>query len=292
MNKISSCPICHEKKSDRVFVCMDFTVSKEEFDIRRCLSCGFTFTDPRPDNKDLGKYYESEEYISHSNKKKGFISAVYQRVRRITLNRKLDLINKIRAKSKLLDIGCGTGEFLNKCKVDGWNVVGVEPSSLARKQCVENFHLDVKQEEELKSLPKNSFDVVTMWHVLEHVPGLNERIQEIKGILKDNGVLIIAVPNRNSFDADYYKEFWAAYDVPRHLWHFNANDMRKLMEKNEMKIEQILPMKFDSYYVSLLSEKNKTGKMNLLRAFINGWKSNRKAGKERYSSLIYIIRNQ
>ncbi|HET6990696.1 MAG TPA: class I SAM-dependent methyltransferase, partial [Bacteroidia bacterium] len=205
---------------------------------------------------------------------------------------KLNLINHEGKKGLLLDIGCGTGEFLNTVKQDGWKTMGIEPSPIARKQCIDNFKLEVRDENELANLPTNTFDVITMWHVMEHVPHLNERVQKLKELLKSDGVLIIAVPNRNSYDANYYGKYWAAYDVPRHLSHFRAQDMRTLMSNSGFEVKRILPMRFDSYYISMLSEKYKTGKSNFMSAIWRGWISNRKAGSEGSSSLIYIIRHK
>jgi 2-polyprenyl-3-methyl-5-hydroxy-6-metoxy-1,4-benzoquinol methylase len=290
--EVEKCPICGEKARKDILSCIDHTVSKSEFKVVECSNCGFAFTSPRPAESDLGAYYESEEYISHSNTSKGIVSRLYQRVRKYTLGKKLGLINRQGKKGSLLDIGCGTGEFLNTAKLDGWKAIGIEPSPSARKQGEENFKLDVRDEPELASLPAKSFDVITMWHVMEHVPNLRDRVQRLNELLKDDGVLFIAVPNRSSFDAKHYGEKWAAYDVPRHLWHFRAQDMRKLMEQFGFEVKQILPMKFDSYYVSMLSEKYKTGKTKMISAVWNGWISNRKAGKEGASSLIYIIRKK
>jgi 2-polyprenyl-3-methyl-5-hydroxy-6-metoxy-1,4-benzoquinol methylase len=292
LEKLGSCPICGQNTSHAFLSCKDYTVSKSTFEIVECDSCSFAFTNPRPFEKDLGKYYESEEYISHSNTSKGIVSRLYQRVRKHTLNKKLQLINREGKKGMLLDIGCGTGEFLNKVKMDGWKTIGIEPSLSARKQCIDHFNLDVKDVNELANLPSKSFDVITMWHVMEHVAHLNERVQKLKELLKPDGVLIVAVPNRNSYDAKYYREFWAAYDLPRHLSHFRAQDMRTLMSNGGFEVKQILPMKFDSYYISMLSEKYKTGSNHLLSAVWRGWISNRKAGAEGSSSLIYIIRNK
>ncbi|HTL82123.1 MAG TPA: class I SAM-dependent methyltransferase [Bacteroidia bacterium] len=291
-SNIDSCPICESKDQTSALTCKDYTVSKDDFNIVQCRACGFAFTNPRPVLEELGAYYESDEYISHSNTKKGLVSSLYQRVRRRTLQRKLSLINALSPKGSLLDIGCGTGEFLNTMKQAGWNTTGIEPSASARRMGIENYKLDVREEPDLDKFQQHSFDVITMWHVMEHVPFLNERVAQLKRLLKQDGLLIVAVPNRTSHDADYYKEFWAAYDVPRHLWHFRPEDMRALMQKGGFEVKEIKPMKYDSYYVSLLSEKYKTGKSRLFSAFWRGWISNRKAGTEKWSSLIYIIRNK
>jgi 2-polyprenyl-3-methyl-5-hydroxy-6-metoxy-1,4-benzoquinol methylase len=292
MHSIEHCPICNHTEQAEFLICQDFTVSKKKFPIVTCGACGFAFTSPRPEENELGRYYESDEYISHSNTSKGLISSLYQRVRKHTLAKKLQLVNRESPKGLLLDIGCGTGEFLNTVKKDGWKTLGIEPSLSARKQGIEKYQLDVREESGLNNLAPGSFDVITMWHVMEHVPHLRDRVKKLQELLKDGGVLIVAVPNRTSHDAEHYKEFWAAYDVPRHLWHFRPQDMRALMDQNGFEVKNILPMKFDSFYVSMLSEKYKTGKNRLIAAVWRGWISNRKAGKEGSSSLIYIIRKK
>jgi SAM-dependent methyltransferase len=271
---------------------VDNTVSRETFQIVQCNSCGFKFTNPRPDESVLGEYYKSEEYVSHSNTKKGFINSTYQTVRKYTLLKKLQLISKYFKTGHILDIGCGTGEFLNTCKNAKWKTIGIEPDPDARKMAVDNYGLDVREESELKKLPDASFEVISMWHVLEHVPKLNERVEELKRLIKPNGIIIIAVPNCDSLDAKRYKENWAAYDVPRHLYHFTPRDIEALFRKHGLKMFSIMPMIFDSFYVSMLSEKIRTGKTNILRSTWNGLRSNLSATRtgKTYSSQIYLIR--
>ncbi|KAB1160831.1 class I SAM-dependent methyltransferase [Tenacibaculum aiptasiae] len=246
-------------------------------------------TSPVPSN--LETYYLSEEYISHTDSKKGFIDKIYQLVKNYTLKKKLKLINSFNTESKtILDVGAGTGDFLKVCKENNWEIKGVEPSDKARKIAEEK---SIKLHKEITEIKNTSFDVITLWHVLEHIPNLVEYTNQLKKLLKPNGVLIIAVPNYKSYDADYYKEFWAAYDVPRHLWHFSKNSIQKIFSNINMNVEKILPMKFDSFYVSLLSEKYKNKKSKTVKAFFVGLKSNLKAKKNgEYSSLIYIIKNK
>lgn len=289
---VQNCPVCNSDQKKHFLSCLDNTVSKKTFELQECANCGFVFTSPRPHNADLGAYYESDEYISHSNTKKGLISRLYQSVRNRTLAQKLELINSRQAKGSLLDIGCGTGEFLNVVQGDGWKVRGIEPGDKARQSAIDNYKLDVRPEEALKQIEAGSMDVITMWHVLEHVPDLAGRLQELKSILKEKGLLIVAVPNRNSHDAAYYGKDWAAYDVPRHLWHFRPQDIRALFAPHGFEVKEVLPMKFDSYYVSMLSEKYLTGSINYFAAFRRGWASNSKAGQEAWSSQIYILRKK
>lgn len=292
MEVIDKCPICNSNTFNTFLNCIDYTVSRETFIIVECNSCHFKFTNPRPELNKLGDYYKSEEYISHSNTSKGLINYTYQLVRKFTLLKKLQLISKFYKTGFLLDIGCGTGEFLNICKNAKWNVLGIEPDQSTRKKAIESYNLNVQPEDYLKSIPSSNFEIITMWHVLEHVPFLNERIEEIKRLIKPNGIIIIAVPNCNSLDAKIYREDWAAYDLPRHLYHFTPKDIERIFKKHDLKLVNTLPMIFDSFYVSMLSEKNKKGKIHLLASLWNGLRSNLnaiKTGKE-FSSQIYIIR--
>lgn len=290
MKTYQSCPVCESKKFNPFLTCNDNTGSDESFNIVKCDSCGFAFTNPIPLEENLGKYYESDEYISHSNTNKGLVNFLYQRVRNYTLNKKVSLLRSLGNGKKILDIGSGTGEFLNQCQINGFEVTGIEPSDKGRKQAKENFNLNVYTEDYLTDISDNSFDFITMWHVLEHVYHLNQRLEELYRIIAPNGYVIIAVPNLKSYDASFYKEFWAAYDVPRHLYHFSPNDIKNLCKKHKFSLVKTLPMKFDSYYVSMLSEKYKNGSSNIFASFLKGFQSNLKAKPElSYSSQIYIL---
>jgi SAM-dependent methyltransferase len=240
----------------------------------------------------LGKYYESPEYISHSGSNKGFINGVYLKVRQYTLLKKLQLISKYFKTGRILDIGSGTGEFLNVMQSAKWDVFGIEPGNVPRETSKVNYKLRVEDEDYLQNLADESFDVITMWHVLEHVPDLNKRVEDIKRLIKKNGIIIIAVPNCSSPDALKYGRDWAAYDVPRHLYHFTPKDIRLLFSNHLLKVDRVLPMPFDSYYVSMLSEKIKGSSLGVLRGFLTGLRSNLQAmnSGEKFSSQIYVIR--
>lgn len=294
MEILSNCPICKSSQFSSFLKCKDHTVSHETFQIMECNSCKLKFTNPRPEPQKLGDYYKSETYISHSNISKGFINSAYQVIRKYTLLKKLQLISKYYRTGKILDIGCGTGEFLKICKDAKWVTLGIEPDPDARKKAVENHGLDVLEEAEIKSLKNEDFDIISMWHVLEHVSNLNERIEDLKRLIKPNGVIIIAVPNLSSLDAQIYQEYWAAYDLPRHLYHFSPSDIETVFESHGLTVFKNLPMIFDSFYVSLLSEKYRMGKSNIIRAFWNGFRSNLYALKtgRKYSSQIYLIRKR
>ena len=292
MKTYTNCPICNETKFSSFIQCKDNTGSTDNFNIDKCHTCNFAFTNPIPFQNNIGKYYESKDYISHSNTSKGLTNFLYQRIRNYTLNRKVALLQKLSDGKNLLDIGSGTGEFLGRSQKAKFNVTGIEPSTTGRKQTKDNFDIAVNDEHHLTDIESSKFDFITMWHVLEHVYDLNERVAELKRLIKQDGHIIIAVPNLTSFDATKYKEHWAAYDLPRHLYHFSPNDISSLMEKHKMKVTQILPMKFDSYYVSMLSEKYKTGSANLFSSFIAGLRSNINGiSKQQCSSQIYVIKN-
>jgi 2-polyprenyl-3-methyl-5-hydroxy-6-metoxy-1,4-benzoquinol methylase len=269
----------------------DYSVSKETFDLYYDETLDMLITHPQPSLENLGKYYESEDYISHTDNKRSLFEKLYHFIKNIALKNKLNLINSLQPnKGRILDIGAGTGDFLSVAKNDGWQTIGVEPSDRAKAIAKSK---GVSFVEETSELENHSFDLISMWHVLEHVPDLDKQIKELKRLLKPTGTLIIAVPNFNSFDAKHYGKFWAAFDVPIHFWHFSKTAIKLLFEKEEMKLEKVLPMKFDSFYVSLLSEKYKSGKMNFVSAFFTGLQSNWKAKKNfEYSSHIYILKNK
>lgn len=268
----------------------DYSVSKEIFELHHNPEYDLLITFPKPSVEKLPSYYESDDYISHTDGKRSLFEKTYHLIKNIALKNKVKLINVQSKKGKLLDIGAGTGDFLVVAKNDGWHTIGIEPSAKAKTIALNK---GVNFVDNLSDLEDHSFDVITMWHVLEHVPNLDEYLSELKRLLKPSGTILIAVPNFKSFDAEYYGKFWAAYDVPRHIWHFSKIAIGKLFAEKEMKLVEVLPMKFDSFYVSLLSEKYKTGKMNFIKAFFVGLKSNQngKQTKE-YSSHIYVIKNQ
>lgn len=292
MKTVDSCPICESQMFKPFLVCTDYTVSKERFNIVVCGGCGFKFTSPRPEDSETGSYYKSEEYISHSNTKKGLVSRVYHLVRNYTLNKKEALLRTYVSRGTLLDYGCGTGMFAARCSGLGWNVWGMEPDEGARKTAKDIGVKAYENKAELtQAIPDRSLNAVTLWHVLEHVTDLSETLDFFKLKLTGEGVLVIAVPNHTSYDALKYGEYWAAYDVPRHLYHFDINSVSKLLKKHGFELQAAHPMKFDSFYVSMLSEKYKTGAVNVIKAFITGLLSNWRANKpHNYSSVIYVFK--
>ncbi|UKM65571.1 class I SAM-dependent methyltransferase [Flavobacteriaceae bacterium GSB9] len=269
----------------------DFSVSGEEFQLLENTEFGFLETHPKPSSDKLPEYYQSEDYISHTDSKRNMFEKVYHLVRSISLKSKLKLIDTVSVGEKrLLDFGCGTGDFLQTAQKNNWQVTGIEPNQQARTIANKKTNNSVFDVDELSKLEEQSFDVITLWHVLEHLPNLEEDLWAFQKLLKPNGTLIIAVPNYQSYDAKHYKNFWAAFDVPRHLWHFDKNAMMKLMRSVSMKLKKVKPMWFDAFYVSLLSEKYKTGKMNPIKGIWIGLLSNFKAlTTKEASSLIYIL---
>lgn len=300
MEVLTECPICEHTSFAPFITCKDYTVSKQNFEIVSCSQCGFKFTNPRPTEADLGQYYESEEYISHSNTNKGLVNKLYQYARYYTLSKKLQLVSQTTRKKNaaILDYGCGTGEFLNTCKSAGWSTKGVEPSDLGRDQAKENYALEVYNDVFDPAFDNDQFDVITLWHVLEHVSRLKPTMERLLHLLKDGGHIIIAVPNPASKDAAIYKEHWAAYDVPRHLYHFTPETIKKLCDQFSLELVRTLPMVLDSFYVSMLSEKyrsedsGKSNPLGLPKAFWNGFRSNLNASLHpgTSSSQIYVFK--
>lgn len=294
MKVISNCPSCNSDTERPFLVCKDWLVSQEIFNIVKCQSCGLMFTNPRPYDEALGRYYESSEYISHTNTKIGFISKAYQLVRNRTLKQKEKLLRGHVSRGTLLDYGCGTGHFLSYCNDSGWNVFGIEPDVKARGLAILNkLNAYPDKTSFAKKHEGKKFDVITLWHVLEHITDLTETLEFFRTSLKDKGRLVIAVPNHKSYDACYYSKDWAAYDVPRHLYHFDKTSLEYLMNQFGFVLIKTKPMPFDSFYVSMLSEKNQNGKNNYIKAALIGLISNLKAAfNSEYSSRIYIFKKQ
>jgi len=286
------CPGCNSTSIRPGLSVADHSVSKERFVIWACSSCSLQFTQDVPDQETIGRYYQSAGYISHTNTKAGLINRLYHLVRNITLRQKKDLIIKQTGlkTGNLLDIGSGAGTFAAYMQNSGWSVTGLEPDEDTRIRAQKDYGIKLKPSAELFQLVSQTFNVITLWHVLEHVQHLHRYLDEIKRLIKPGGVVIIAVPNHTSFDAVKYKEYWAAYDVPIHLYHFSPASMRTVLGLHGLKLKEMRPMWFDSFYVSMLSEKYKTGKQRPLNGFLTGLVSNLKAVKDKTkcSSLIYI----
>jgi 2-polyprenyl-3-methyl-5-hydroxy-6-metoxy-1,4-benzoquinol methylase len=289
---VKSCPVCSSDEFSAFISSKDYFVTGQEFQIVTCRECGLKITQNAPGEKDIGKYYQSENYISHSDTSSGLVNMLYHRVRNYMLGRKRKLVEKESVKGHVLDVGTGTGYFLQEMKEHGWEVSGTEKSPAAREFCRKEFGLEIHPVEELFRFRKESFDVITLWHVLEHIHDINENMKVFFRLLKPDGKLVIALPNYTSLDARHYKASWAAWDVPRHLWHFAPDQMEKFGKKHNFLLKKIHPMPFDSFYVSMLSEKYRKshlafikgmvyGNVSLIRSMIN---------PSRGSSVIYVFK--
>ena len=289
----TNCPSCNSSNIYKHLQAKDYTVSNELFDIFLCKDCTLAFTQNIPGQNEIGKYYQSQNYISHSDTKQGFISKIYHAVRNITLVSKKNIVQKFTKKQigNLLDVGAGTGAFVNIMQQTSWQVLGLEPDEIARANAKNKFAIELQNPQDLFMLKQNNFDAITMWHVLEHIHTLKEYLQQFNKLLNENGKLFIAVPNYTSYDAQHYKAFWAGLDVPRHLYHFSPKSMEILANNMGFKIVKTLPMWFDSVYVSMLSEQYKTGKNNFIKAIFIGLVSNAKAifNSKKCSSVIYVL---
>jgi SAM-dependent methyltransferase len=289
------CPLCGHNEIKFNLHCVDFSLTNEPFDIFKCKHCDFHFTYPVPSKTEIIPYYNFPNYISHTDAKEGWLNKIYHLVRRHTLSQKTNWIQSLfqGQKGTLLDIGAGTGAFASAMEQKGWKVTGLEPDAGSRKKALEINNINLLSTDILFDLPQNSFDVITLWHVLEHVHDLSKYMNAFNALLKPNGRLIIAVPNHTSLDAGFYKKYWAAYDVPRHLYHFSPNSMNLLCKQFHFTINKYKPMWFDSFYVSLLSEKfKKTGFLGVLRAGAIGLISNIATifNHKKASSIIYEIK--
>jgi len=291
MKKLNECPVCGSKSISQYLTTHDYFLTQETFSLCKCSSCGFVFTNPRPEIDKLGVYYDSEKYLSHHAKSMSPLAVAYGILRKVNIRYKYNLISKFVTRGSLLDIGCGTGELLHYFNNNAWKTMGIEPNESARNFGKTAYKLEVVDEVELNNLPEKNFDVVSMWHVLEHVPLLNQRLNEAKRLLSDNGILVIALPNIASWDAQYYGRYWAALDVPRHLYHFTPQSFKTLAKYHGLNIIHKFPMKMDAFYVSLLSERYRNSGFTFLKAFGNGIKSNKRAKRTGdYSSIIYFLK--
>ncbi len=290
------CPSCGSIAIQHCLSAKDYTVSNEIFDIWQCNNCAVRFTQNIPIAEEIGPYYQSTSYVSHSDTQEGLVNRLYHLVRNFTLKGKLALVKKVSGlqTGTLLDVGAGTGAFSNIMATNGWAVTSLEPDDTARKVAKDKYGLELQSPSDLYYLDNNQFDAIAMWHVLEHVHDLQGYLNKFYDILKPNGKLIIAVPNYTSNDASFYDTTWAAYDVPRHLYHFSPQSINALAKAKGFTVKAYKPMWFDSFYVSMLSEQYKNGKGNLLAAFWQGLLSNVKALRnfKNCSSVIYILAKQ
>jgi len=289
----ASCPVCGSPHITFALEARDHTVTGESFSLYQCSQCTLRFTFPFPDESHIGRYYHSENYISHTDTRRGLINKAYHIVRTFSLKQKKSWISRFTHLSRghILDIGCGTGAFLHIMKTAGWETTGLEPDSQARKIAQQKYQLNPLPMEEMPHLPAKSFHAITLWHVLEHVHSLHIYMDRMKELLVPGGVLFLAVPNYQSQDAQKYGAHWAAYDVPRHLYHFSPQAMARLAQDHHYRVTAMIPMPFDAFYISLLSEQYARGKSHYLRGFLTGLRSWAYAKRNSHaaSSLLYVL---
>jgi 2-polyprenyl-3-methyl-5-hydroxy-6-metoxy-1,4-benzoquinol methylase len=291
MIEVKSCPICGHQEYKEVLKAPFFRGKKVSFSIQECCKCALWFTSPRPADEDLGAYYEQENYASHSDKGTSLFDQAYKTVRSIALKSKVKLVKKYAPKNSLvLDYGAGGGAFVAALEQAGFNARGVEPSEIARANAKEVHGLSLLNTNQFEASAE-TYSAISLWHVLEHLPDLHDKMGAFHKALKPGGVLIIAVPNHESYDAKLYKEAWAALDVPLHLYHFKKKNIEELAKAHQFELMQIKNMPFDSFYVSLLSEKIME-RNSSVSAIKTGLVSNLKAGKDNASSLIYVLRKE
>lgn len=292
MNKLN-CPWCNSEKTQTYIWVKDEFLTKEEFQIQECLNCGLLFTEPRPPKDKIGDYYKSEEYYSHQENKKGFIPKLYESIKAINLKNKYKIATNGKSAGKLLDIGCGVGDFIHTAEEQGWQCTGVEPSQDAKAIAKKRIKAEILSSEDLEQIPNETFDVITMWHVLEHVDDLKWQMAQLQRLIKKGGRIVIALPNYKSYDATFYKEKWAAYDVPRHLNHFNKDTLVKIFKTNDLNLVKTDKLKWDAYYISFMSEQYKHHTLPLTKGAIRGLISNCKARKtNEWSSRVYVFEKQ
>lgn len=290
LEEVAQCPVCHGTYFHQEFTGIDHTTTGESFHVKHCQQCSLGITTPRPTQNDAARYYQSDSYISHAGKSRTLFDAIYLFIRSLSVRWKYSLIKPYLGSHGLLDFGCGTGSFLQEVSRHGHPVEGVEPSESARGIAAKALAVAPS----LEQLAPRKYDIITLWHVLEHVYLLREILPQLKARLAAGGTLFIAVPNHQSPDARHYKELWAAYDLPRHLWHFNKQSMATLLQKEGLRVTKVIPMKLDAYYVSLLSERYKrSGQLGIIGwtcAMYNALRSNLTARiNGNYSSLIFVV---
>lgn len=291
MENVTNCPLCGAGDFKKKFSSKDFSLTRKEFTVVECQDCHLLFTNPRPGQASIGDYYKSPSYISHTNQSFGFFGKLYQAARKRALELKLTWIKKhIELPGKLLDYGSGTGEFLNLARSKGWAVQGIEIADEPRRASKSKYNLEVQSPSALGNIEDQSLDVITMWHVLEHVADLSSVMEGVISKLKKNGMLVLALPNPDSWDANHYKEYWAAWDLPIHFYHFKKKNIEFLASRFGLELVEIRNMPFDSYYVSLLSEGYVGGNFKWIKAAFIGFVSNVRSGGHNASSLTYILR--
>ena len=287
------CPYCQSDTTDLHLKLKDYFLTQEDFEIYRCPHCELLFTWPRPEESELGKYYKSDEYLSHNESKKGIMPFIYNRVKRVNISNKYKIATQGTSGKRMLDFGCGVGDFILYAKQNGFDVCATDVTPTAREAASKKLGMNLPSPEEVLSMPDGSFDIITMWHVLEQISHLKSQIFHLNRLLVNGGRLVLALPDYLSYDAQHYQDKWAAYDVPRHLNHFDSKSLQNIFAGTPLHLVSTAPLKWDAYYISMLSEKYRGSSLAFAKGLIQGWKSNRAARKSgEYSSMVYIFEKQ
>lgn len=268
----------------------DYLVTGNSFEVRLDQQTQIAYTHPQPNEEELGQYYASEEYISHGNKKRSVIERIYAIAQNIMLKQKEQWLTKHSTQNKrYLDFGCGTASLVAYLNGKNWDSYGVEPSEKAR-----NFSAVAERlYPSIEELPQKEFDAIALWHVLEHLPDPAKFLKTFYDRLDQQGHLFLALPNFNSYDAKHYGNFWAAYDVPRHLRHFSARGIIQLCEENGFAFVESKGLAFDAFYVSYLSEQHQKNKFAFIKGMMVGCWSNLLAlFTQEYSSKLYVFKKK
>jgi len=242
------CIICNSTINSPYIEVLD-RFSCKSFQIVKC-ECGFKFLSPRPKFSGITYYYENDDYDPHRLENKSIFHTVYGWVQKIALRWKFKHISKFIRSGNLLDIGGGGGRFCSYFKSKGWRVSLQDNSSKARFLAQE---ADIETYTLLSEIQSQQFDLITMWHSLEHIHAIDALFQNVNRLTSDDGFLVVAVPNINAPERKFLGKDWAPWDAPRHLYHFNYAQLSKLLRKYGWKIEFSMPMIQDTPYNILLS---------------------------------------
>ena len=266
----------------------DYFYSQEVFEVLPSKHEGILETFPKLSEEKLSEYYYHEKYISHQTQSKSLFDKAYQFAKRFMTKRKQKMVLKFHSSGRILDIGTGTGDFLKSFDPKRWEKYAIEPNEDLHQRLKEN---NISLLDGVDKIKNHKFDVITLWHALEHIPNLEETLQSIRESLTPNGILVIAVPNYKSFDAKFYKSFWAAWDVPRHVWHFSKQGLISLCQTFDLKFYNTISLPLDAFYISIVSEKYRKSN-NIVRGFMVGLYSNVSGMfKNEYSSFVYVFKN-
>ncbi len=264
----------------------DYLVTGESFKVYLDENKIIGKTFPAPKKSEMFKYYDSNQYLPHSYNNKNLITILYSVVKRQMHRKKLEWMSRqLNHNSSVLDYGCGTGDFVNYLRSKSVMAYGYDPNIKfnldSPDYLTNNFDWGV-----------NKYDIIFLWHVLEHTHDPFVLLQSLKKLLKKNGKIFIAIPNFKSFDSTYYRKYWAGYDLPRHLWHFSRKSIYQIAEQNNFKIHTEKRLYLDAIYVSFLSEKYKSSRFPYLQGLIIGFISIFRSFFTKESSSFLFVFNK